>query len=278
MRILLVEDNPKLGAGLKKLLDEVYAVDHVLTGEDGIAAAHSQQYDLIILDLSLPDMDGLTVLRDVRGARLTTPVLILTARDDLNDRIAGLDLGADDYMTKPFELSELEARVRALLRRVSMEKTSLLQFGPVEFDLRTNSATAGNAPVDLSARETMVLRALMMANGRLLSKAQLLDSITRDDIDSPLDQIFFQNVGHFHIEWAQDLWHHLHQRNFDVSVSQLLYHFQSNKACTSDHSMHLLIAGQSFLDLVVTGLSYSTSKQTNKQIDGRSHIPNRQAS
>lgn len=183
MRILLIEDNLHLGAGLKKLLDAVYAVDHVTNGEDGLAATQSQPYDLIILDLSLPDTDGLQVLREIRGRRQTMPVLILTARDELDDRIAGLDLGADDYMTKPFELSELEARVRALLRRVSMEKTSLLKIGQVEFDLRNNSVTTGDEPIDLSARETMVLRALMMANGRLLSKTQLLDSITRFDDD-----------------------------------------------------------------------------------------------
>ena len=183
MRILLVEDNQRLGAGLKKLLDASYAVDHVLTGEDGLAAAQSQPYDLIILDLSLPDTDGLQVLRQIRGDKLTMPVLILTARDELDDRIAGLDLGADDYMTKPFELSELEARVRALLRRVSMEKTSLLHVGSVIFDLRNNQVVADGDPLELSARETMVLRALMMANGRLLSKGQLLDSITRFDDD-----------------------------------------------------------------------------------------------
>ena len=183
MRILLVEDNQRLGAGLKKLLDASYAVDHVMTGEDGMAAAQTQPYDLIILDLSLPDTDGLQVLRQIRGDKLTMPVLILTARDELDDRIAGLDLGADDYMTKPFELSELEARVRALLRRVSMEKTSLLHIGSLIFDLRNNQVVADGDPLELSARETMVLRALMMANGRLLSKGQLLDSITRFDDD-----------------------------------------------------------------------------------------------
>jgi two-component system OmpR family response regulator len=183
VRILLVEDNQHLGAGLKKLLDAAYAVDHVLTGEDGLVAAQTRQYDLIILDLSLPDTDGLQVLREVRGSRLTMPVLILTARDELDDRIAGLDLGADDYMTKPFEFSELEARVRALLRRVLMEKTSLMQIGRIIFDLRNSTVTASGNPLDLSARETMVLRALMMANGRLLSKTQLLDSITNFDDD-----------------------------------------------------------------------------------------------
>lgn len=183
MRILLVEDNHQLGAGLKRLLDATYAVDHVMTGEDALSAAKSLSYDLMILDLSLPDTDGLEVLREIRGERLHLPVLILTARDELDDRIKGLDFGADDYMTKPFELSELEARVRALLRRVSMEKTSLIQFGKIAFDLRNGQVSVGEDSVDLSARETMVLQALMLANGRLLSKAQLLESITNFDDD-----------------------------------------------------------------------------------------------
>ncbi len=183
MRILLVEDNQKLGAGLKTLLDPAYAVDHVLCGEDAVLASRSHTYDLVVLDLSLPDMDGLDVLRDMRAQKCTSPVLILTARDKLDDRIAGLDLGGDDYMTKPFEFSELEARIRALLRRVSMEKTSLLQIGDVQFDLRNNTVSVDDAALELSARESMVLRALMLANGRLLSKVQLLEAITSFDDD-----------------------------------------------------------------------------------------------
>ncbi|MGI9365935.1 MAG: response regulator transcription factor [Rhizobiaceae bacterium] len=183
MRILLVEDNQQLGVGLKRLLDVTYAVDHVMTGEDALSAAKSLSYDLMILDLSLPDTDGLEVLREIRSQRFHMPVLILTARDELDDRITGLDFGADDYMTKPFEFSELEARVRALLRRVSMEKTSLIQFGKIAFDLRNGQVSVGEESVDLSARETMVLQALMLANGRLLSKAQLLESITNFDDD-----------------------------------------------------------------------------------------------
>lgn len=183
MRILLVEDNAKLGKGLKKLLGQSYSVDHVLNGEIALLAARSHTYDLVVLDLSLPDMDGLDVLREMRGHKLTVPVLILTARDKLTDRIAGLDRGADDYMTKPFELSELEARIRALLRRVSMEKTSQLKFGVVGFDLRHNTVTAHGEALEISARETMVLKALMMANGRLLSKGQLRDAITGFDHD-----------------------------------------------------------------------------------------------
>ena len=183
MRVLLVEDNVKLGSGLKQLLDNSYGVDHVLTGEDALLAFKTHTYDVIVLDLSLPDMDGLEVLRELRGHRHSTPVLILTARDKLSDRISGLDRGADDYMTKPFELSELEARIRALLRRASLEKTSQLQMGVIGFDLRNNTVTADGQPLEVSARETMVLKSLLMANGRLISKSQLHDAITRFDDD-----------------------------------------------------------------------------------------------
>ncbi|MEM8749724.1 MAG: response regulator transcription factor [Pseudomonadota bacterium] len=183
MRILLVEDNEQLGSGLKKLFDRTYAIDHILNGESALLAVQTVAYDLVVLDLSLPDIDGLEVLREMRNRRLSMPVLILTARDKLGDRISGLDRGADDYMTKPFELSELEARIRALLRRASIEKTSLLKMGDVEFDLRNNSVTARGATLDVSARETMVLRALMLAHGRLLSKVQLLDTMTHFDDD-----------------------------------------------------------------------------------------------
>lgn len=183
MRILLVEDNEQLGEGIKTLLEQSYAVDHVLNGEDAILAVKSHTYDLAILDLSLPDMDGLDILREIRGNKLSLPVLILTARGKLDDRITGLDRGADDYMAKPFEFSELEARIRALLRRLSMEKTSQLKLGAVQFDLRNNRVTAADIVIELSARETMVLRALMMANGRVLSKAQLLDTITNLEAD-----------------------------------------------------------------------------------------------
>jgi len=183
MRILLVEDNERLGKGLKRLFDQSYAIDHVIDGESALHAARSVAYDLVVLDLSLPDIDGLEVLREMRNLRLTMPVLILTARNKVDDRVAGLDRGADDYMTKPFELSELEARIRALLRRSSIEKTSQLQMAGVNFDLRNNSVTAGGETLDVSARETMVLRALMLAQGRLLTKAQLLERITRFDDD-----------------------------------------------------------------------------------------------
>lgn len=183
MRILLIEDNEELGLGVIKLLGKTYAIDQAKNGEYAISSILVQDYDLIILDLGLPDMDGLDVLREIRGKQKSTPVLILTARGALDDRISGLDLGADDYMTKPFEIDELQARVRALLRRASMEKTSLLEFSAINLDIRSNIVSSGSKPIDMTPREIMVLQALMMASGRLLSKSQLLESITNFEED-----------------------------------------------------------------------------------------------
>ncbi|MEW7006303.1 response regulator transcription factor [Lentilitoribacter sp. EG35] len=183
MRILLIEDNEELGLGIMKLLGKTYAIDQANNGEYAISSILVQDYDLVILDLGLPDMDGLDVLKEIRSNRKSTPVLILTARGALDDRISGLDLGADDYMTKPFEIDELQARVRALLRRVSMEKTSLLEFGAINLDVRSNVVLSGSEPIEMTPREIMVLQALMMASGRLLSKSQLLESITNFEED-----------------------------------------------------------------------------------------------
>lgn len=183
MRILLVDDSEELGTGIEKILGKSYAVDRVLNGEYALSSIAAHTFDLIILDLGLPDMDGLDLLRQIRSQKTLTPIIILTARDGLDDRISGLDLGADDYMSKPFEFTELEARVRALLRRGSMEKTSILEFGPLRHDVKNNIVCSGDAQIEMTPREIMVLRALMTSNGRLLNKAQLLESITNFDDD-----------------------------------------------------------------------------------------------
>lgn len=221
VRLLLVEDNKALGSGIIKILERFYAVDQAMTGEYALSAITVQSYDLIILDLGLPDMDGLDFLKGIRDKRLSTPVLILTARDALNDRIQGLDIGADDYMTKPFEFEELEARVRALLRRHSLEKTSLIKFGNVQFDVRTNMVTSEINPLDLSQREIMVLRELMMANGRILSKARLLESITNFDddvsenaIEQYVSRLRKKLVGHgLTVHSARGLGYHLREQS-----------------------------------------------------------------
>ncbi len=184
MRILIVEDNRKLADGLKQLLaGNGYAVDCVGNGESALSAVRALTYDLVVLDLSLPEMDGLEVLREMRNRRIIVPVLILTARSGLDERIRGLDLGADDYLAKPFEWGELEARIRALLRRSAADKSSLLEAGPLKFDLKNNQVLIDDGVFDIPARETGVLRALMLANGRILSKSQLIESLSSFDED-----------------------------------------------------------------------------------------------
>lgn len=184
MRILIVEDNTKLANGLKQLLaDSGYSIDIVGDGESALAASSALNYDLIILDLSLPDLSGLGVLEEIRAKKNTVPVLILTARGGLDDRIKGLDFGADDYMSKPFEWSELEARVRALLRRSLAVKTSKLEFGKISLDLKGNQVLANDTAIDIPAREINVLRELMIANGRIISKSRLIESLSSFDDD-----------------------------------------------------------------------------------------------
>ncbi|MEP2945318.1 MAG: response regulator transcription factor [Lentilitoribacter sp.] len=184
MRILVVEDNKKLGQGLKHLLnDSSFVADLVEDGDGALSAAAAFNYDLIILDLSLPDIDGLQVLKEIRAKRSLVPVLILTARGGLDDRIKGLDIGADDYMSKPFEWTELEARIRALLRRSQAVKTSQLEFGQISLDLKTNQVFANEKSIELPARETNVLRELLVANGRILSKPRMIETLSSFDED-----------------------------------------------------------------------------------------------
>lgn len=184
MRILVAEDNPALADGLSTILGQNgYAVDIVSDGISAEAVVEAQNYDLMILDLTLPQMDGLEVLKSMRARQNTTPVLILTARGALDDRIIGLDTGADDYLTKPFEISELEARVRVLLRRQSNQRQSILEFGPVTFDMKSRSVFTSKGPLDVSARELSVLETMMLNSTRVVSKAQLMDSLSGFDED-----------------------------------------------------------------------------------------------
>ena len=178
MRILIAEDDPVLADGLtRSLRSGEYAVDCVT---DGMAADHAlsaQTYDLVILDLGLPRIDGFEVIKRLRRRSPTPPVLILTARDALQDRVRGLDLGADDYMTKPFELAELEARVRALIRRGMSGGNCLILNGKLHLDTTGRRVTVDDQPLDLSARELGVLEVLMMRSGRVVSKDQLAEKL-----------------------------------------------------------------------------------------------------
>lgn len=177
MRILIAEDDPIIADGLcRSLRGSGYAVDRAANGIDADTALMANTYDLLILDLGLPKMSGLDVLKRLRGRGNALPVLILTALDGTSDRVRGLDLGADDYMVKPFELPELEARVRALTRR-SSGTTPLIQCGALSYDQVGRSALLNGQALDLSARELGLLEILLARAGRLVSKDQLVDHL-----------------------------------------------------------------------------------------------------
>ena len=178
MRLLLVEDDRMIGDSLRAALRlEGYAVDWVRDATAAQATLSSERFDLVLLDLGLPKGDGLEVLRALRQRQDSTPVIVLTARDGVGDRVAGLDAGADDYLVKPFELDELNARIRAVLRRHSGRAQPVLRHGGVTLDPATRQVTRDGAPVLLSAREFAVLEALMQRPGALLSRAQLEDRL-----------------------------------------------------------------------------------------------------
>ncbi|WP_326537978.1 response regulator transcription factor [Pseudorhodoferax sp.] len=179
MRILIAEDDQVLADGLLRALrSSGAAVDHVASGSEADAALRtSNQFDLLILDLGLPRMHGLEVLRALRGRGSALPVLILTAADSVEERVKGLDYGADDYMAKPFSLQELEARVRALARRGSGATSSSIRHGPLEYDQAGRVATIDGRMVELSARELGLLEVLLQRAGRLVSKDQLVERL-----------------------------------------------------------------------------------------------------
>ena len=179
MRILIAEDDQVLADGLLRTLRASgAAVDHVANGSEADAALMtSQEFDLIILDLGLPKMHGLEVLKRLRARGNNLPVLILTAADSVDERVKGLDYGADDYMAKPFSLQELEARVRALTRRGMGSTTATINHGPLVYDQAGRVATIDGRMVELSARELGLLEVLLQRSGRLVSKDQLVERL-----------------------------------------------------------------------------------------------------
>ena len=179
MRILIAEDDQVLADGLMRgLRNSGAAVDHVASGSEADAALMTNtEFDLLILDLGLPKMNGLEVLRRLRARGQTLPVLILTAADGVEERVKGLDYGADDYMAKPFALSELEARVRALTRRGMGAASSVIHHGPLEYDQTGRVAHIDGRLIDLSARELGLLEVLLQRSGRLVSKEQLVERL-----------------------------------------------------------------------------------------------------
>ena len=174
MRLLLVEDDASLAAGLSLALrNKGFAVNHVTRGDHALHAVATDPPDLIVLDLGLPDMEGLEVLRTLRAGGQRLPILVLTARDTLGDKVAGLDLGADDYLAKPFEMQELEARIRALGRRLGSAGSSLITLGDLQLDTASMQVHKAGVPVELSRREYALLKALLENSGKVLTRETL---------------------------------------------------------------------------------------------------------
>lgn len=184
MRVLVIEDDATLGHALQEFLgDQGYAVDWLKEGDRVEGAVAGQAYDLLLLDLSLPGMGGLEVLQRLRANGYQGQVLILTARDGLQDRVAGLDAGADDYVTKPFDLAELAARVRALARRSHGKAQTVLECGPLAFDTVGRQIHVAGKRLSLSVRELSVMEMLMARPGRVVTKQQIVNSLSAWDAD-----------------------------------------------------------------------------------------------
>jgi DNA-binding response OmpR family regulator len=185
MHVLLVEDEVRLAGAIRRVLEEEgHVVDPVMDGADAFAQATAESYDIIVLDVMLPSMDGYEVARRLRSRGDTTPILMLTARDSVQDRVRGLDSGADDYLVKPFALAELLARIRALTRRARMGtgEPGILRVGDLELDLLTREAIREGQRVELTAREFALLEALMRHPGQVLTRSQLLDLVWSYDM------------------------------------------------------------------------------------------------
>lgn len=178
MRILIVEDDKKVAAFLQKgLREEQYAVDVCRNGEDAVYEAQVNPYDVIILDIMLPGKDGFTICKELRENNVLTPILMLTAKDSLEDKIIGLSEGADDYLTKPFSFEELLARIRALLRRNQDYKTGLLKVADLELDPLRRTVQRGGTPITLSGKEYAFLEYLLRNKGIILSHSKIIDHV-----------------------------------------------------------------------------------------------------
>jgi two-component system OmpR family response regulator len=203
VRVLVIEDEPELLRVLcQALREEGYAVDESADGADGLFKATSLDYDAVLLDLMLPGLDGWQVLAGIRRER-STPVLVLTARDGVDDRVRGLDGGADDYVVKPFSLSEVLARVRALIRRSAGRAGSVVELGPVVVDTARRTVTRGGEPVVLTAREYAIVELLALHRGEVVTKSQIYDHIF-DETDDSLSNLVEVHVSNIRKKLGKD--------------------------------------------------------------------------
>ena len=178
MKILVVEDDKKLGSLLRRGLEaQGFVVDFSDDGDEGFTLVTTRSYDAVVLDIMLPGRDGLSILRNLRERQLTVPVILCTARSALNERLDGLNLGADDYLTKPFYIEELVARLHALIRRASGQQINLLQYGNITVNLLTREVKCGKKPVELTAREFALLTYLMRSPGRTFTRTQICEHV-----------------------------------------------------------------------------------------------------
>ena len=197
MRVLIVEDEKPLADILKKgLEDEGYAVDVAYNGEDGLFMAENEPSDLIILDIMLPIIDGMTILKRIRKRGVKSPVLMLTAKDTILDKVSGLDSGADDYLTKPFLFEELLARIRALLRRNSEVKTSIVEIGDLVIDMASHEVRRGGTSISLSSKEYALLEYMAVNRNKVLSRTSLTEHLYDQDfdLDSNVIDVFINRV------------------------------------------------------------------------------------
>lgn len=197
MKVLVVEDEKKIAAFIRKGLEaQGFIVDVSHHGDEGFTAATTRPYDAIVLDIMLPGRDGLSILRNLRERRMAVPVILLTARGELNERLEGLNLGADDYLTKPFFIEELIARLHVVTRRASGASQSILAVGDLTVNLLTREVTRGGRKIELTAREFELLEHLARAPGRVLTRAQICERVWNYDFDpgTNLVEVYIQRL------------------------------------------------------------------------------------
>jgi DNA-binding response OmpR family regulator len=197
MRIVIVEDNESVAKGIAYVLrDAGHAVDLIHDGLQADVHLQGDGADLLILDVNLPGMDGIEILRNLRRRRDNRPVLLLTARGGTSERIAGLDAGADDYLVKPFDMAELEARVRALARRRDIPVVAPMDIGPLSFDLQSRQVSHGADALDVPRRELSVFEAMVLSQGRIVSKSQLLDAVygVGSDVEEQVVEVYVSRL------------------------------------------------------------------------------------
>lgn len=222
MRILVVEDEPILRSQLVRALrDENYAVDSAADGEEGLYKITNWPYETIILDLMLPKIGGIEVLDRIRGHGITTPVLIMTARDGIDDRVRGLDSGADDYLVKGFDLKELKARVRALLRRQKKVADNRLQAGEVVLDLGSGMVTREGERVELTGREFAIVAELMSGQGTVISREHLYERVV-DETDDSMSNLLDVHICNIRKKLGKDFVRTIRGRGYLVEAEALV--------------------------------------------------------